>query len=245
MKRRLALGAVLLLLAAACGSGDREGAVGGAPLLTPDEAQGRDGLVAVQGFLWTRPADGQFRLCDAVLESFPPQCGEPAIDVTGLDVTEIAGIDFSQNIFWAEGVRARGQLSEGVLAVEEIELNVKDSGNGLIYRLVLPVEVTPGAISFVALLTNSSSVPVEVRFTSGQSADISLFDVETGDSVYTWSATRSFAQAIREETIEPGQTLRFVLDESALVLPAGPYDVQSSLTSSSSPGLVRGRLVVR
>lgn len=245
MKSKLALLAVLALVAGACGAGDRQGAVGGAPLLTPAEAQGRDGLVAVQGFLWTRPGDGQFRLCEAVLESFPPQCGEPAINVTGVDVTEVAGIDFSQNVFWAEAVRARGQLANGTLDVEEIELNTKDSRNGLIFRLVLPVEGKAGSIDFVALLTNSSTVPIDVKFASGQSADVMLFDVETGENVYTWSATRSFDQATRQESIEAGQTLRFVLAEEQLNLPAAAYDIQSRLTSLDSPGSVQGRLVVR
>jgi len=245
MRPRLLLLAVLGLLAAACGAGDRQGAVGGAPLLTPSEAQGRDGLVAVQGFLWARPGDGQFQLCESVLESFPPQCGQPAVTVTGIDLTEIAGIDFSQNVFWAEGVRARGRLTDGSLAVEEIELNTKDSRNGLIYRLVLPVEGEPGVLNFVALLTNSSTAPVEVRFNSGQSADVTLLNTETGATVYTWSATRSFDQAIRQETINPGETVRYVLTEDQLDLASGPYDLRSSLTSPNSPGIVRGRLVVR
>ena len=245
MRTRLLAILVVLVAASACGSSDRQGAVGGAPLLTPGEATEREGLVAVQGFLWARPSDGQFRLCDAVLESFPPQCGEPAIQVEGVDVTEVAGIDFSQNVFWAEGVRARGTLSNGTLAVEEIELNKKDARTGLVYRLVVPVEVTEQSIDFVALLTNSSTVPVEAKFTSGQSADVTLSDVETGDTVYTWSASRSFAQAVRSEIVQPGQTLRFVLTEDRLQLPAAAYDLQSALTSPTSPGGVRGRLVVR
>lgn len=236
---------VIGLVAAACGSGDRQGAVGGAPLLTPGEAEGRNGVLAVQGFLWARPGEGQFRLCEEKLEAAPPQCGEPAVNVTGIDLTDIAGIDFSQNVFSAEALRARGRLSNGTLAVEEIELNTKDARTGLIYRLVLPVEVDRGARDFIALLTNSSTVPVEVTFNSGQSADVTLLDTETGATVYTWSAARSFDQAVRRETINPGETIRYVLTEDQLDLPSGPYDVQSALTSPTSPGIVRGRLVVR
>ncbi len=245
MKRVGVLVAVMAVVAGACGAGDRQGAVGGAPLLTPSEAQDRDGVVAVQGFLWARPGDGQYRLCDSALESFPPQCGDPAVELAGLDVTGVAGIDFSQNVFWADGVRARGQLADGTLTIEEIELNKRDSRNGLTYRLLVPIETLSESAEFVALLTNSSSVPISVRFNSGQSADVTLLDVETGQVVYTWSASRSFDQATREETIQPGETLRFVLSGADFDLPAGVYDVQSALTSPASPGIVLGRIVVR
>ena len=237
--------ALALLVLAACGSSDRQGAVGGAPLLTPAEAEGRDGLVAVQGFLWARPGDGVFRLCEASLESFPPQCGEPAVDLTGVDLTEIAGIDFSQNVFWAEQVRARGELAAERLVVEAIELNSKDPATGLSYRLIMPVEVSPGSTGFVALLTNSSVVPVELRFSSGQSADVILTDPATATVVYRWSDGRSFDQAIRDLTLQPGETARYVLDGEDLDLAAGAYDLESRLTASPAPGVARGRAVVR
>ncbi|MCP4247745.1 MAG: hypothetical protein GY778_11915, partial [bacterium] len=115
MKGRTFLMAGLLLATAACGSGDRQGAVGGAPLLTPTEAEGRSGLVAVQGFFWARPADGRFRLCEAALESFPPQCGEPAVELTETDVAGSAGVHRDQNAFRAGHARVRGELADGSL----------------------------------------------------------------------------------------------------------------------------------
>jgi hypothetical protein len=235
----------LLLATAACGGADRQGAVGGAPLLTPGEAQGRDGVVAVQGFLWARPGDNRFRLCEAALESFPPQCGEPAIELIGLDVTTIAGIDFSQNVFWADGIRARGALADGVLTVEAIELNTHDPTIGLNFRILVPVELSPGTSDFVALITNRSLAPIGLRFASGQSADVTLRDVETGARLYQWSAGRGFDEAIREITIEPGETLRFPLAETEFDLEPGAYDLTGAFTGSPSPGTVRGRAVIR
>ena len=245
MRARALLVALLMLAVAACGNDDRQGALGGAPLLTPDEAQGRDGLVAVQGFFWARPGDASFRLCEAALESFPPQCGEPAIELTGIDVTEIAGIDFSQNVFWADGIRARGSLSDEVLAVEEIELNSHDSSTGLTFRILVPVEISPGNADFVAFITNSSAAPVGLRFSNGQSADVTLRDVETGATRYQWGSGREFNEAIRDLVIEPGETLRFVLPETDLGLEAGAYDLVGVLTGTPSPGNVRGRAVIR
>lgn len=243
--RTLLLGLSLLLVAGACGSTDRQGAVGGAPLLTPGEAQGRSGLVAVQGFLWSRPGDGDFRLCDLVLESFPPQCGGSQISLEDVDITEIAGIDFSQNVFWAEQVRARGELDDGTLTVEAIELNSRDAATGLTYRLLVPVEVTSGAVEFVALLTNSSTRPVELTFGSGQSADVVLTDPETGGQVYKWSADLGFDMSIREISISPGETMRYPLSDSEFDLSAGIFELESWLTGSPAPPPVRGRIVVR
>lgn len=40
-----------------------------------------DGLLMVRGYLIER--DGELRLCDAILESSPPQCGDPSLRVEG------------------------------------------------------------------------------------------------------------------------------------------------------------------
>lgn len=245
MRCRTLLVVCLLLAAAACGSDDRRGAIGGAPLLTPDEAQGRDGVVAVQGFLWARPGDDRFRLCEAALESFPPQCGEPAVELTGVDVTTIAGVDFGQNVFWADGIRARGQLADGVLAVDAIELNTHDEATGLSFRVLVPVELSPGGSDFVALVTNSATAPVGLRFTNGRSADVTLSDIGTGAQLYQWSAGRGFDEAIREVMIEPGETLRFPLLEDEIDLEPGAYDLVGVFSGTPSPGTVRGRAVIR
>ncbi|MBT8217327.1 MAG: hypothetical protein KJO17_10795 [Acidimicrobiia bacterium] len=243
--KRIALVACCVLLLTACGRGDRQGAVGGAPLLTPAEAEGRSGTVAVQGFLWARPTDGRFRLCDASLESFPPQCGEPAVEVTGIDITEVAGVSFGENTFWAEAVRARGTLTDGTLAVEAVELNRRDATTGLSFRVIVPVEVGDNSVDFVALVTNSSTGPMDLRFLTGQSAEVTLQDPATGESVYQWSADRSFDQAIRDVTLAAGETLRFVLDEPDVGLAGGAYDLSAQLTATPAPGTVVGRLVVR
>ncbi len=234
----------LLLALSACGGGDRQGGVGGSPLLTPVEAEGRDGTVAVQGFLWARPDNDIFRLCEAVLESFPPQCGEPAVELTDVDVTGIAGIDFSQNIFWAEQVRARGQLAGGTLSVEAIELNTKDPDTGLTFRMLLPVEMQAGSGEFVALVTNSSPLAAVLKFADGQSADLTLAEPEAGVIVYRWGAGRTFDQAARELSLEPGETLRFPLRDQDFDLEPGVFDLSGTLTAT--PALVvRGRAVVR
>ena len=242
---RRVLAAALLLVAAGCGGSDRQGAVGGAPLLTPAEADGRAGLVAVQGFLWARPGDNVFRLCDAVLESFPPQCGEPAVAVTGLDVTGIAGIEFSQNVFWAEGVRARGDLADGTLAAEAVELSSSDDVTGISFRLVVPVEATAGPLDFVAYVTNGALAPTDLRFPDGQSAEVILALPDTGAEVFRWSSGRTFDQAVRDVVLQPGESRRFVLSTESLGLEPGVYDLTTRLTAEPPTPAAEGRLVVR
>ena len=76
--RALALG--LAVLAGACGEDGGPLSIGG--------ARDRDGVVEVEGYLIER--DGELRLCDGILESFPPQCGEPSLRVVaeGLSPSE-------------------------------------------------------------------------------------------------------------------------------------------------------------
>lgn len=113
----LLLAAVLAALTlAACGDDDDTDAGGqpstggpsstdggaGGQTLTVEEYQSRsaDTPVAVTGLLIT---DGTtVRLCGTAMESFPPQCGEPSITVTGIDVGAVAGAQTEGSTTWVE-----------------------------------------------------------------------------------------------------------------------------------------------
>src|SRR5262245_66558268 len=62
-----------------------------------------DDLVTVTGALFVN-ADGTVLLCDAIAESFPPQCGGDRIVVDGLDVASVGGLQTEGDVSWAEGV---------------------------------------------------------------------------------------------------------------------------------------------
>jgi hypothetical protein len=94
---RLLGGAVLALVLAGCGAGEDAATTAappaaGAPIpgggLSVEEAidSDLDGPLMVRGYVIER--DGEMRLCDGILESYPPQCGEPSlrIDANGVDV---------------------------------------------------------------------------------------------------------------------------------------------------------------
>jgi hypothetical protein len=55
-------------------------------------------------------AEGTVLLCDAIAESFPPQCGGERITVEGLDLAGIAGLQEANGVRWAEGVTLLGSV---------------------------------------------------------------------------------------------------------------------------------------
>jgi hypothetical protein len=78
---RLALLALVVLVLAACGDGGQDGG-----LMSIQDALRADGqTVIVEGGIVATDG-GPVRLCYALLESYPPQCGEPALELRGLDL---------------------------------------------------------------------------------------------------------------------------------------------------------------
>ena len=71
--------------------------------------QATDDLVTVSGALFAS-ADGTVYLCDAIAESFPPQCGGDRILVEGLDLDAVEGLQREGDVAWAEGVTLFGSV---------------------------------------------------------------------------------------------------------------------------------------
>jgi hypothetical protein len=125
----LAVALLSLLLVACGGTGDAPSAsAGGDPsgdpvLVIADGAitepgmsvadalghRATDDLVTVSGHLFV-DGDGTVRLCDAIAESFPPQCGGERIVVRGLDLDAVAGLQTEGAVSWAEGVTLFGSV---------------------------------------------------------------------------------------------------------------------------------------
>ena len=116
---------ILLLILAACSSAATPSASAGAWTLVvadggPGDAPGMsvadalahgptDDLVSVSGALFVAP-DGTVRLCDAIAESFPPQCGGASIEVSGLDLPTVADLQVANGVRWAESVVVFGSV---------------------------------------------------------------------------------------------------------------------------------------
>ena len=127
MKRLTSL-TLLIVLLAACAAQDTppasspsggapvlviaDGAPGDGPGLTVAEALTHgptDDLVTVTGALFV-DADGTVRLCDAIAESFPPQCGGDRIVVEGLDLDDIDDIQEENDVRWSESITLFGSV---------------------------------------------------------------------------------------------------------------------------------------
>ena len=122
--RTLAVIAALLvaLLAAACGGDDDEaaGTGTGTTAVSIDEALASDSSepLLVSGNLLA--ALDEVRLCYALAESFPPQCGGASLVVFGLDLATVDGLVTEGDVSWTDRpIELRGVVSDGTLTVSE------------------------------------------------------------------------------------------------------------------------------
>lgn len=77
---------------------------------------GPGGTVTVAGYL---VAEGdQARLCEALAESFPPQCGGLWIPVDGMGEVELEGLPTEGDVTWSDfPITLQGEMVDGVLVV--------------------------------------------------------------------------------------------------------------------------------
>jgi hypothetical protein len=60
------------------------------------------------------------RLCSALAESFPPQCGGASLVVQGLKLVEVDGLVTEGDVSWTDRpIQLLGVVSDGTLAVSE------------------------------------------------------------------------------------------------------------------------------
>ena len=136
MRRALPFFFIIALVLAACASTGGDEPVTEQP--TTDEGPAADGVLVIQpgatasgpgisiaealdhvggepvlvnGSLFIDP-DGGVLLCDAIAESFPPQCGGVRLEVRGLDP---AGqlLEEANGVRWAESVQLLGRIEAG------------------------------------------------------------------------------------------------------------------------------------
>jgi len=86
-------------------------------------------------------------------------------------------------------------------------------------------------------VTNTSGAPIELEFTSGQRYDFQIAELEgdaLGETLWTWSADKSFMQALGTETLAAGASLEFT-EEWPTGGRRGEVVAIARLTSSSHP----------
>lgn len=76
------------------------------------------GPLLVNGMLLVR--DGEVRLCEALAESFPPQCGGDSLLIEGLALDSVDGLTSAQGVIWSDGlIQILGDVRDGVLTVRD------------------------------------------------------------------------------------------------------------------------------
>ena len=165
----VALTALAALVLVACGGGDADtggdattppaGGDQGAPApdggLTVSEALASDldEPLTVTGFLIE--TDEGVRLCETVMESFPPQCGEPSLEVRGVDVGSLEDAQNQSGVTWVDRATLTGEVEDGILTVSDTSVGTAtssgtptpDAGDPLRDLIVAPQEprtVAPG-----------------------------------------------------------------------------------------------------
>jgi hypothetical protein len=58
------------------------------------------------------------KLCTAIMESYPPQCGEPSLVVEGLNEDEIDGLQSGGSTTWTDQTQILGTVKDGVITVD-------------------------------------------------------------------------------------------------------------------------------
>jgi hypothetical protein len=99
------------------------------------------------------------------------------------------------------------------------------------------------AVTWELTVSNDGADDARLTFTSGQSGDVVL--VRDGEEAYRWSSGQMFTQAIREEVVPAGGSATFELDEAALDVEPGDYELRAELVGRPAPEVLTRAVTVQ
>jgi len=99
------------------------------------------------------------------------------------------------------------------------------------------VETAGEVVELTLYVTNGTEEPIELEFSSGQRFDFQVARMdgeEPGETLWTWSADKSFLQALGTETLAPGASLRYSAEWHSGGL-RGEFIARGDVVSTSHP----------
>ncbi|GMQ92528.1 MAG: hypothetical protein BMS9Abin12_0004 [Acidimicrobiia bacterium] len=222
--RLVALVVVALVVAAACTTADSD------PNRETDS-----------GFIYI-DSEGS-HICGSMLESYPPQCGEPSLKLLDLDPDSVvalmsptdpalAPVSWTDYTTTVEGHKGTNGLSDVVLA-DPVH---SDQTGGFLLR-VADLGITVGdPVTWPFDLTNLTDASTEMTFVNGQRMEVTLSN--GSDELYRWSDGMFFTQAIEQVELAAGATLPFVVTTDPIDLPPGEYTAQAWVTATETSDVV-------
>lgn len=97
----------------------------------------------------------------------------------------------------------------------------------------LSVEPAGDTVRLSLQVTNATDAPLALVFPSGQSYDFAV--LRGGETLWHWSADRSFIQSVRQETLAVGETRTYTESWVPASPAGGELTARAWLTSSSHP----------
>ncbi len=98
------------------------------------------------------------------------------------------------------------------------------------------------AVDWLITVRNDGAEAVTLTFSSGRPGDVVL--TRDGAEVYRWSADRFFTEAVRHERLKPNEEKVYRLDEKALDVPPGEYELTATLASEPAPDARRRTVTI-
>ncbi len=237
---------VVIGLAAACSSNEPDQTTN--RVVQPgDVATLDDGTeVLTQGILVT---SGDTQICGAIVDSSPPRCEGPSAILGDLSLDDIVALnsatdpEFGELSWTSYELAVTGTVDGGILVNVEVANRIYPAaGDGLRLRLLssqspfFPRQLRSGEeIRWAIDTTNILDESIELAFTSGQVAEVTLSDGDT--EVYRWSDGKAFTQAINEVELEAGRTSGATLVDLFVVDP-GTYTLRAWVVATGAENAV-------
>jgi hypothetical protein len=226
--KAIVLAVAMLAVLSGCADGDS------GPVAGPERVEAAGAL-----FIET---DGT-KLCSAVAESYPPQCGGDVVFLLDLQPNSVVALTSPTDptfapVTWTEyTLRVSGvETDAGLTSVELVDPVYTSTGDGLLLRVTDTGVKLDEPVVFPMDLTNITDAASDLTFFSGQRSEV-VFENGTGEA-YRWSTDMMFTQSVDTVILEAGATVPYILTGEPVDLQPGNYTARAWVTADGAQNLV-------